>query len=146
MKRPTGVTIVAVLGLVLAAVAVLESLVYLMHGGAFSAPAKVFSSGHSGAGMIGLALLAGAVLVTAACIGLLKLREWSRVLAIALNAAHLVLAALGLFEAFRHIHMTSFRQTMLSHIVMLVIGIWIIVYLLSPGVRRAFGPRSSATA
>jgi len=135
MKRPAGVTIVAVLGFVLASLAILEGLVYLMRSRGLFAHARSF---FSGAGLMGLALLGGGLLVIVACIGLLKLQEWSRLLAIPLNAAHLVLAEASLLEAFHHVHMTSFMTTMLSHIAMLVIGAWIIVYLLSPGVKSAF--------
>jgi hypothetical protein len=137
MQRPTGVTIIAILGFVLSVVAGVEGLLILVQGGELFGPGMSF---YYGGAFAGLVLLAGAALVIITCIGLLKLWEWARILAIVLNAAHLVVAALGLMDAFRHLHTPFFVGVMLRHIVMLAIGIWIIVYLIQPKVKQAFRP------
>lgn len=138
MERPAGVTIIAILGLVLAALAVLEAAVILVRRGTFAVPAS-----FAGGGIAGWGLLAGAALVIVTCVGLLKLREWARLLAIGLNAAHLLVAALGLMDALRHLHRPFFVGVMLRHVVMLAIGVWIIAYLLKPKVKRAFAAKAS---
>jgi hypothetical protein len=94
----------------------------------------------------GVVLLGLAALVIVTSIGLLKLQEWARILTIVLNAVHLVVAALGLLDAFRNIHIPFFVGVMLRHIVMLAIGIWIIVYLIQPKVKQAFAAKPSAAA
>jgi hypothetical protein len=141
MQRPAGVTIIAILGFVVGAVAAIEGLLIWVNRGSFFGAGTSF---YFGGGFAGLVLLGGAALVIVTCIGLLKLQEWARILAIVLNAAHLVMAALGLMDAFRHLHTPFFVGVMLRHIVMLAIGIWIIVYLIQPRVRKAF--RASASA
>ncbi len=143
MQRPAGVTVIAVLGLIVGALAALMGL-WMMVGGAL-----VSTVAHRSAGMMlgmsgafaGLVWLGIAALLIATSIGLLKLWEWARILAIVLNAVHLVIAALGLLDAFRYIHVPFFVGVMLRHIVMLAIGIWIIVYLLQPKVKKAFSAR-----
>lgn len=139
MKRPAGVTIIAMLGFLLGAPLALADLLI-----AFRGRWLVISEFSFGRALGGAVLAVIAALLIDASVGLLLLQEWARVLTIVLNAIHLVLAALGLVEAFRYIHMTSFMATMFSHIAMLVIGIWIVVYLLSPGVKRAIGQKSPA--
>ena len=135
MKRPAGVTIIAILGFIVGGLAVMEGLLVWLRGTAFFAPGV---SLHTGGASAGVVLLGLAALVIVTCIGLLKLQEWARILTIVLNAVHLVVAALGLLDAFRNIHITFFVGVMLRHIVMLAIGVWIIVYLIQPKVKQAF--------
>jgi hypothetical protein len=149
MQRPPGITIIAILGFILAAVAIFEALLMLRQGMMAGNAASFYGTmaGHGmafygGAGGAGVVLLFGAALVIFTCVGLLNMREWARVLAIVLNAVHLVIAALGLLDAFRNLHMPFFVGMMLRHIVMLAIGACIIVYLLRPDVKRAFGSRT----
>lgn len=148
MQRPTGVTIIAVLGIIFGALVALAGLWTLVGG------ALVSSMAHRPIGMMmgmggalaGVVLLGLAALVIVTSVGLLKLQEWARVLAIVLNAVHLLVAALGLMDAFRNIHMLFFFGVMLRHIVMIVIGVWIIVYLIQPKVKQAFrGPAPAAS-
>ncbi|MGA9885527.1 MAG: hypothetical protein WBQ34_17555 [Candidatus Acidiferrales bacterium] len=142
MRRPAGVTVIAVLG-VLALLTVGEGLLLLIRGGAVFAPGMSFYSGGAWAGIV---LLGGAVLVIVTCVGLLKLQQWARVLAIVLNAVHLILAASGLLDALRNIHMAFFVGVLFRHVVMLAIGIWIIVYLIQAKVKQAFPPPALAAS
>ncbi len=148
MQRPTGVTIIAVLGIIFGALVALAGLWAWVGAALFSAVAERrfgMMIGMGGA-FAGIVLLGLAALVIVTSVGLLNLQEWARVLAIVLNAVHLVVAALGLMEAFRHIHMLFFFGMMLRHIVMIAIGVWIIVYLIQPKVKQAFrGPAPVAS-
>jgi hypothetical protein len=145
MQRPAGVTIIAILGFIVAGLAAIWGLGLLVGGTLMS------SIAHRPAGMMlgmsgvfaGVVLLGVAALLIVTCIGLLKLQEWARILTIVLNAVHLVIAALGLLDAFRNIHIPFFVGVMLRHIVMLAVGVWIIVYLMQPKARQAFGAKAS---
>jgi hypothetical protein len=147
MARPAGVTIIAILGIIGGALAALIGL-WLWIGGAmvstmaYRPAVRMMGMGGAFAGVV---LLGIGALVIVTSIGLLKLQEWARILAIVLNAVHLLVAALGLMEGLRHIHVVFFVGMLLRHIVMIVIGVWIIVYLLQPNVKRAFGAKTSPT-
>lgn len=141
MERPAGVTIIAILGLLLGALLAVADLLIVFRGRWLVI--SEFSFGHVLGGAV-LAVIAALLIVT--CIGLLKLQEWARILTIVLNAAHLVVAALGLMDAFRHLHTPFFVGVMLRHIVMLAIGIWIIVYLIQPKVKQTFRAPASAAS
>lgn len=146
MQRPTGVTVIAVLGFIFGALAVLEGLWTWFAIAKYLAMAQrstVTVVGMNGA-FAGIVLMAIAALVIVTSVGLLKLQDWARVLMIVLNAVHLVVAALGLMEAFRHIRTPFFFGMMLRHIVMIAIGVWIIVYLVQPHVKQAFRPAAPA--
>lgn len=136
MQRPAGVTIIAVLGIFFGALVALVGLLLVVRGSvAFVGDMSFYGRTRVLAAVV---LLGIAALVIVTSVGLLNLQEWARVLAIVLNAVHLVVAALGLTESFRHIHMPFFFSMMLRHIVMIAIGVWIIVYLIQPHVKQAF--------
>lgn len=142
MQRPAGVTIIAILGIIFGAVVALVGLWTWFGSAMFTAMAHRpmgMMIGMNGA-FAGIVLVAIAALVIVTSVGLLRLQEWSRVLMIVLNAIHVVVAALGLLEAFRHIHTLFFFGMMLRHIVMIAIGVWIIVYLIQPHVKQVFRP------
>jgi hypothetical protein len=140
VQRPAGVTIIAVLGIIFGAVVALAALWTWVGAAMFSSVARRplgMMIGMGGA-FAGVVLLGIAALVIVTSVGLLNLQEWARVLMIVLNAVHVAVSALGLMEAFRHIHMLFFFGMALRHIVMLAIGVWIIVYLIQPKVKQAF--------
>jgi hypothetical protein len=134
--RPAGVTIIAVLGIIFGALVALVGLLLLVRGSVAFVGDMSFYGGRSVFG--GVVLLGIAALVIVTSVGLLNLQEWARVLMIILNAVHLVVAGLGLMEAFRNIHIPFFFGMMLRHVVMIAIGVWIIVYLIQPHVKQAF--------
>jgi hypothetical protein len=148
VERPAGVTIIAILGFIVGGLAAILGLWMLVGGALMSTMA------HRHAGMMlgmtgtfaGVVLLGIAALVIVTSIGLLKLQEWARILTVVLNAVHLMIAALGLLDAFRNIHIPFFVGVMLRHIVMLAIGVWIIVYLIQPKVKHAFAAKPSPAA
>lgn len=146
MERPAGVTIIAILGFIVGVLAALAGLSTLVGGALFSTMARrpagmMLGMGGAFAGIVWLGI---AALVIVTSIGLLKLQEWARIVAIVLNVVHAVIAALGLLEAFRHIRMVFFAGMAAWHAVLLAVGVWIIVYLVQPRVKKAF--RSSPSA
>jgi len=92
-----------------------------------------------GGAIVGLILLCIAAAYVVAAIGLLKLQEWARILAIVLTAATLLILGLGLFDVFRHPRMLFFFGVFVRHVVAVAIDVWILVYLFQPNVKRAFG-------
>lgn len=142
MQRPAGVTIIAILGFVVGALAAIVALLLLIRGNVSVMADMSFYGGA--AALSGVVLLGIAALVIATSVGLIMLQEWARILAIILNAVHLCAAALGLMEGLRNIHTLFFFGMMLRHVVMIVIGVWIIVYLIQPKVKQVF--RTAAPA
>jgi uncharacterized spore protein YtfJ len=138
VQRPAGVTIIAILALIFGAAVALAGLLLLLRSRVDFVGDMSF---YGGAGAFaGIVLVAIAALVIVTSLGLLGLHEWARVLMIVLNAVHLVVATLGLLDAFRNIHTLFFFGVMLRHIVMIAIAVWIIVYLIQPRVKQAFRP------
>ena len=85
--------------------------------------------------VIGVVCLAFAVLYVIDGVGLLKLKNWARVLTI-------VLVAIGLAGSARNLVMMMGHFAagpMIQQLIPLVIDIWILVYLFRPNVRQAFG-------
>jgi hypothetical protein len=140
VQRPVGVTIIAVLGIIFGGLVALAAFWTWVGAALFSSMARrpLGMMIGMGGGFAGVVLLGIAAMLIVTSIGLLNLQEWARVLMIVLNAVHLVVAGLGLMEAFRHIHIPFFFGMMLQHIVMIAIGVWIIVYLIQPKVKQAF--------
>lgn len=136
MQRPTGVTIIAILGLMLGPLAIAEGLlVFIRRGQVHFLARLVFYEG--------LVYLIGGVLVVVIGVGLLRLHEWSRIFAIVLNGLHFVIAGIGLFEVFPYIH-SMFSAILLQDLLVIVVSVLVVTYLVQPNVRRAFRPRAPA--
>jgi hypothetical protein len=91
--------------------------------------------------VVGFLILAFAALFIITGIGLMKLRGWGRIIQI-------ILAALGILNTLRGIT-TVFRSgsaPMVITIVILAYDIWVIWYLLTPGVKAAFGGQPAPAA
>lgn len=121
VKRPTGVTVIAVLNIILAAVVLIAS--------------GVLPSLHRPQGVL-LGILVTAALFWA-CLGvaLLKLQNWARVLVILFTGLSLIGIPLGLVTA----------HSLADAIEPLVRGLfflWIVWYLLQPQTKAAFGKHS----
>lgn len=143
MNRPTGVTVIAILYFLSAGLFILLALGLIAGGGL----AGLAAGGASAEGMAGLGILAGAGVVggvIALCMalipgitgfGLWKLKNWGRIIAIifavlgALGQVGGVLMSLMAFEIF----------SLFFGLVMLGINVWIIMYLMKPHVKAAFG-------
>jgi hypothetical protein len=145
MKRPTGVTLIAVLLVGVAAMLALSCVasfciaVIVITGGISRDPVSTAITGMAIGGGFSLIILACAAAGVA--IALFELRQW------AWNAS---IAAIGLGTAFTVIAIYSFRRfflmpvglSLLCHLVVVAIAAWMMAYLLRPGVRRAFSAAS----
>jgi uncharacterized membrane protein (DUF2068 family) len=83
---------------------------------------------------VGIFFLILAAIDMVLAMGLLKLKEWARIVTIVLTAIGGALGALGLLGSLIHFSLigTLFRVCILA------IQVWIILYLLKPEVKAAF--------
>jgi hypothetical protein len=151
MNRPTGVTVIAILDFLGAGLSILGGL-GLMLGGGFIATLINQQGGQGSAGAAGILAGIGAAvgvfcLIIAAieivlAVGLLKLKEWARIVTIVLTAIFGALGLLGLLGSFIHFNLfaTAIR------ICILAVQAFIIMYLLKPEVKAAFQQRPMASA
>jgi hypothetical protein len=143
MGRPTGVTVIAVLDFLGAGLCILVGL-SMMLGAGFIANIINQQGGQGSAGAAGIFAGIGVVagiffLIIAAidvvlAVGLLKLKEWARIVTIVLTAIGGALGLLGLLGSF--IHFSLFAT--IIRICVLAIQAFIIMYLLKPEVKAAF--------
>lgn len=141
MKRPTGVTIIAVLTFFGSAVLALGSVAFFfvavmgMTGRDAGDPVSVAIAGMGMAGGFSLLVLAGvAVCLT---IGVLELREWARIVSIASIALGIGCTILSLF-AFRGYAVIPAVPSVVCHLLVTTTAVWMLVYLLLPRVKLAF--------
>ena len=141
MERPTGVTILAVLGFIGAGMLVLAAILMFIGGAILSnmAAYPMFAMlGGIGGAIVAVVFLSFAALYVVTALGLLKLQNWARVLVIVLLGISVCFYALGLLGALVH-----FRVGLLIWRAMFAaLDIWIILYLLKPHVKQAFGATS----
>jgi hypothetical protein len=142
MKRPTGVTIIAVLTFFGAAVLALSSFACFfvavkgMTGGDAGEPVSEAIAGMGIAG--GLSLLVLASIAACLTFGVLKLYEWARIVSIASIAAGIGCMILSLF-AFRGYRMMPIVPSIMCHLLVMATAVWMLAYLLRPHVKQAFG-------
>ena len=144
MKRPLGVTLIAILTVVVAALLALSCLAFAfiaimtMTGDGFDS-ATTAITGMAIGGSLSLIILAG--VAAGLAMALFELCEW------AWSAS---IAAIGLCTAFTIIGIYSFRRfflmpvgmSLLCHLAVVGMAAWMLHYLLRPGVRRAFSAAS----
>jgi hypothetical protein len=150
MQRPTGVTVIAVLYIIGACLMVLLALAVMVGGSlAGGALGSMIGAGHSGsggglAGGAAVGLFLGAVggvllliLATAHVVvawGMLKLKEWARIVSIALAVLGLLGGTFGLLFGL----MRFAPIAMIFAIIRLVIAGAILWYLVQPHIKAAF--------
>jgi hypothetical protein len=135
MNRPTGVTVIAVLHFLGAGFFALFACLFLVGGGLaarFMPPDAAIPAGIAAAvgGLGAIVFLICAAIYVATGIGLLKLKEWARIVAIVIAALFLV----GGLLAMMRFHVFALIRVAISGVI-----IW---YLLQPHVVAAF--RTSA--
>ena len=139
MERPTGVTILAILAFIGAGCTALAGLMFLL-GGAMMSSMHAFPRfgmmAGMGSAMLGIMCLGLAALGLVVGVGLWKLQEWARVLAIVLAGLELVVTGFGVLGPLMAFHLIFF---LFWRAVVLGLDVWIIVYLFQPHVRKAFG-------
>lgn len=139
MGRPTGVTVIAVLDFIGAGFCVLAGI-GLMLGGGFIASMMSQQQG-AGAGLLAaVGAAAGVFLLFCAAIaaflgwGLLKLKNWARIVTIVFAALGAVGALFGIFAVLAHFAPIGVFWALCR----LAINGWIIWYMLQPHVKAAF--------
>jgi len=139
MERPSGVTVIAVLDFLGAGGCLIGAL-------AFGALTSVVTARGSNSplgrlaglgGAIGIALFfLSALFAIVIGVGLLKLRNWARVLSVVFAVLGIVLILAGLVLTFAHLSAIS----VVSDMLFLALDCWIAWYLMRSNVREAFTP------
>jgi hypothetical protein len=138
MERPTGVTILAVLAFIGAGLLVFAALGAMLMGGVMlsrmgAGPIGVL--GGVGVAVAAVIFLVIAVLYVVVGVGLFKVQNWARILTIVLVGLGALAQALGVLGALIHLH----PFLVIWRAIFVAIDVWIIVYLLKPNVKQAFG-------
>lgn len=144
-QRPAGVTVIAILQFIGAAMCLFAGLAFLLAGGTIAASMAAANreGGAMGSGLVGAFIGAGAIvclifaalwLITA--IGMLKLKSWGRWMTIIFTGIAAVLAVLGLIFALLHFNIVIF-VVRLIFLVMYGLILW---YMFQPEVDQAFRP------
>ncbi len=136
MKRPTGITILAVLAIIGGVLSLFGALALigagaLVAGGTLVANGTTYpASASGGLYILGVIFLVLGVLDIVVGIGFFRLSPWAWMLGIILQGVGLVLAIAEI--ALRY-------ATLNGNILGMIVNAAILVYLLTPGVRQAFG-------
>jgi hypothetical protein len=140
MKRPTGVTILAVLAFIGAALLVAAALVSLLAGMLVSTMLSFRMGMIGGVGAAFLViffLLVFAVVDIMVGVGLWKLKNWARIITIVLTAIGLLGSVLSIISPFGHMHIFLF-VFLIRRLILAAIYAWILWYLFQPNVKEAF--------
>jgi len=141
MKRPVGVTVVAVLTFFVATILALGSFAFYfvailaMTGGDAEEPVSGTLAGMGLAGGFSLLVLAGVAVCLA--IGVLKLREWARIISIASIAAGIGCTILSLF-ALRGYVVIPVVPSIVCHLLVMVAAGCMAEYLSRTRVKQLF--------
>jgi hypothetical protein len=141
VKRPIGVTVIAVLTFLGAAILALGAVGFFfvaflgMTGGDSGDPASVAIAGMGVAGGFSLLVLSG----VAGClaIGVLELREWARIVSVASIAASIGFTILSLFAVRRYVVLPAV-PSIYCHLLVVTTAVWMLAYLLLPRVKQVF--------
>jgi hypothetical protein len=142
VKRPVGVTIIAVLTFCAAAILAVGSIVFFlvavmgMTGADSGDAASVAIGGMGVAGGFSLLVLAGIAVCLA--LGVLELREWAREVSIASIAVGMGCTILSL-TVFRGYVLLPVVASLVCHLLLIAAAVWMLAYLLLPRVKDAFG-------
>jgi preprotein translocase subunit SecY len=140
MNRPLGVTLIAILTAVVAIILTLCCLAFAfiaimtMTGDGFD-PATTAITGMAIGGSVSLIILAG--VAAGLAMALFELREWAWSASIVSIGLGTVCTVLGLF-AFRRFFLMPIALSLLCHLFVVAIAVYMLSYLLKPAVRQAF--------
>jgi hypothetical protein len=141
MARPTGVTILAVLSFLGAALCLLASAGMFIIGSSAGIAAMAGRGGNMGGPLAAMGAFAGiaclilAVLYLVNGIGLLKLRGWARLLTILLVLLGIIFGVLGIVRAMAPMMI----GLIVWDLILIAIDVWILMYMFKPHVKAAFG-------
>jgi hypothetical protein len=136
-KRPSGVTIIAVLMLIAAGFLALGSVVFFfvgvmdMTGGDAAEPISTAIAAMGVSGGLFFLILSGAYVFLA--IGVLELRNWARLGCMVSIVLGVALAVMSFWVA----HPVAPR--IVSQFVVIALDVWVLWYLVRPHVKHAFG-------
>ncbi|HET9365277.1 MAG TPA: hypothetical protein VFP71_09750 [Candidatus Angelobacter sp.] len=142
MNKPAGVIVIAILYFLGAGILLLAGIGFVIGGGAIAAAMSQQSQaggglatlmGFLGAG-VGIFFLVCGVLDALIGIGLLKLKNWARIVAIVFAAIGACFQIFGLLTSLAHFNPVSF----VISLIVLGVQALIIWYLLKPEVKAAF--------
>lgn len=142
MERPAGVTFLAILALIGAVILALVGFAMCLGGPIVSRMAMYPGMGMvAGVGsvIIGLIMLGAAAVYILLGVGLWKLQNWARILTIVLACVGVLFYGVSVLGAVVHFHFFL----VFWRLIFLALNVWIIVYLLQPNVKRAFGATGS---
>ena len=138
MDRPTGVTILAVLNFLGAAMLVLGGLFFLvgmsMIGAASHQPGAMGALAGMGA-IAGVIFLVFAAFAVAVGVGMLKLQNWARITTIVLSCLSILSGVFSVLVSLLHFQIVA----LIMNVVFLAFYAWIVWYMFQPHVKNAFG-------
>ena len=142
MERPAGVTFLSILAFIGAVILALGGLAMCLGGALLThmsgmgtdRPRMAMFAGVGGA-IVGLMLLGVAAVYVVMGMGLWKLQNWTRILTIVFAALGGLFYGMNMLGAMMHLHVVLFFW----RAIFLALNVWIIVYLLQPNVKQAFG-------
>lgn len=141
MKPPTGVTIIASLTFLGAAILAVGAFAFFfvavmcMTGVEAGQPASVEIAGMGVAGGFALLVLAGIAVCLA--IGVLKLHEWARIASVASIAVGIGCTIFSIFAFVGHPVILAF-PTIYLRLIAMATGVWMLAYLVLPRVKLTF--------
>jgi hypothetical protein len=149
MGRPVGVTILAILDFIGAALCLLGGIGMLVGGSAIGAAISQQAGSSGGGGIFAmLGAAAGVFMLVFAAIaallgwGLWGLKNWARIITIVLMGINIAFGLLGLVAIFAHFNVLSFIWS----VFWMAIYALVIWYLLKPEVKAAFQGQARAAA
>ncbi|HXX71304.1 MAG TPA: hypothetical protein VEI55_03365 [Candidatus Acidoferrum sp.] len=139
MERPAGVTFLSILAFIGAVILALGGLVMVLGGTmmtqmSVSHPRMALFAGMGGV-LLGLTMMGVAAAYVVMGIGLWKLENWARIVTIVFAVLGVVFFGLHTLEALIHFH----TFLLFWRAIFAALNVWIIVYLLQPKVKQAFG-------
>jgi hypothetical protein len=141
MKRPAGVTAIAIATFTGAVILALGSFAFFfvavmaISGGDGGDPVSVSIAGMGVAGGFSLLVLAG--VASCLALGVLQLCEWARILAIGCIAVGIACAILSIVT-FLGYPVVPLGPMIFSHSLVIGVAGWSIAYLARPNVKQAF--------
>jgi hypothetical protein len=137
MERPTGVTVIAVLGFIGAFFLFFAAFGMFLGGAILSSlanrPGLGMMAGMGGA-IVGVVFLVIGAAYLVLGIGLWKLQNWARIVTLILVGLGVIFNVMALLSTILHLHVFLFFIQALF----IAVDVWIVVYLLRPQVKQAF--------
>ncbi len=145
MKRPTGVTVIAILMVGVAAILALGCLAFFCIAimGITGESSDAVSAAITGMGIGGgFSLLVLASAAAGLAMAVFKLQQWAWSAAIAWIGVGTALTVISLFALRRYV-LIPVGPSLVCHLLVVTTAVWMLVYLLRPRVKQAFTASSA---